>query len=89
MLADYLLFKEPAIPYPLTTSKKPGLTSVKFEYSDDLPEYPATDTYGYSYVVASRGRTQLEMEQLPHDVSALQVTLRWLASSWRMGHELC
>lgn len=60
---------EPVIPIPLTSAKGPGLTTLKIEYNDDLPEYPTSHIDGYSYVVASRGRSQLEMEQLAHDVS--------------------
>ena len=60
---------KPAIPIPLTSAKGPGLTTLKIEYNDDLPEYPTSHIDGYSYVVASRGRSQLEMEQLTHDVS--------------------
>ncbi|ODM21423.1 hypothetical protein SI65_02267 [Aspergillus cristatus] len=60
--------EEPAIPIPLTSAKGPGLTTLKIEYNDDLPEYPTSHFDGYSYVVASRGRSQLEMEQLAHDI---------------------
>lgn len=36
---------------------------------DDLPEYPATHIHGYTYVIASKGRSKTEMEQVVHDVS--------------------
>jgi uncharacterized protein YlzI (FlbEa/FlbD family) len=39
------------------------------EYIDDLPEYPATHINGHTYVVASKGRSKTEIEQVVHDVS--------------------
>jgi hypothetical protein len=63
---------------PLTRAKGSGLTTLKVEYIDDLPEYPATHIHGYTYVIASRGRTQVEMEHLPDDVSTC------LSSTWEL-----
>jgi hypothetical protein len=55
---------------PLTRAKiSSSLTTLKIEYIDDLPEYPATHIHGYTYVVASKGRTQVEMEYLADGVS--------------------
>lgn len=57
------------MPIPLTSAKGPGLTTLKVEYIDDLPEYPATHIHGHTYVVAAGGRSQAEMEQIVHEVS--------------------
>ncbi|BCR91198.1 uncharacterized protein ACHE_70041S [Aspergillus chevalieri] len=56
------------IPVQLTNSKSHSLQTSKIEYIDDLPEYPTSHIHGYSYVVASRGRSQNEMEQLVHEI---------------------
>jgi len=44
-----------------------------------------SDLNGYTYVVASRGRSQVEMEQLVHDVSTLLVLYYWLLSTSRFN----
>ncbi|KAL4788280.1 hypothetical protein BJX76DRAFT_172465 [Aspergillus varians] len=61
--------ENPDIPTPLTQAKNSSLTTLHIEYIDDLPEYPVSHIHGFCYVVAARGRSQLEMEQLAHDVS--------------------
>ncbi|THC87339.1 hypothetical protein EYZ11_013213 [Aspergillus tanneri] len=52
----------------LTNGKRDYLKTLKLEYIDDLPEYPTTHLYGYTYVVAARGRSQEEMQQLVQEV---------------------
>ncbi|BCR90626.1 uncharacterized protein ACHE_60512A [Aspergillus chevalieri] len=60
--------KEPDMLIPLTRAKGSGLTTLNIEYIDDLPEYPTTHIHGYTYVIASKGRTQVEMEHLPDTI---------------------
>lgn len=67
------LVQKPAIPIPLTSAKGPSLTALKFEFNSCLPEYPTSHIDGYAYVVESGGRSQVEMEQLVHDVSTSQL----------------
>ncbi|OJJ78603.1 uncharacterized protein ASPGLDRAFT_1510767, partial [Aspergillus glaucus CBS 516.65] len=69
----------------LTNSKSHSLQTSKIEYIDDLPEYPTSHIHGYSYVVASRGRSQSEMEQLVHEVAlnTLYLLLKYLLIDYR------
>jgi hypothetical protein len=71
---------------PLTRVKgSSGLTTLNIEYIDDLPEYPTTHLHGHTYVVASQGRTQLEMENIPEGVSGYLVLDKWLLSTSRFN----
>ncbi|OJJ83424.1 uncharacterized protein ASPGLDRAFT_399040 [Aspergillus glaucus CBS 516.65] len=55
------------LPVPLTQAKSNNsLTSLHIEYIQDLPEYPVSHIYGYTYVVAVGDRSQEEMEKLVH-----------------------
>lgn len=60
--------EDPEIPIPLTQAKSRPITTLKIEYIDDLPEYPTTHLHGYSYVVATKDRSQEEAEQLAQEV---------------------
>ena len=72
------MLQEHRIPIPLTNAKTSPLTTLHIEYIDDLPEYPTSHIQGYTYVVASRGRSQAEMEQIAHEVSLG----KWLINSY-------
>jgi hypothetical protein len=63
------LAQEDAIPIPLTQAKGKSLTTLHLEYINDLPEYPESHIHGYTYVVSAGTRSQVEMEQMVHDVS--------------------
>ncbi|EYE90014.1 uncharacterized protein EURHEDRAFT_348141 [Aspergillus ruber CBS 135680] len=65
------------LPVPLTQAKgNNSLTSLHIEYIQDLPEYPVSHIYGYTYVVAVGNRSQEEMEKLVHDVQYAK-KLKW------------
>ncbi|OJJ89193.1 uncharacterized protein ASPGLDRAFT_41135, partial [Aspergillus glaucus CBS 516.65] len=65
------------LPVPLTQAKgNNSLTSLHIEYIQDLPEYPVSHIYGYTYVVAVGNRSQEEMEELVHDVQYAK-KLKW------------
>jgi hypothetical protein len=65
----------------LTRAKSSSsLTTLNIKYINDLPEYPITHIYGHTYVVASKGQTQVEMEHLADSVSACQALGNWLLS---------
>jgi len=70
---------------PLTRAKGSGLTTLNIEYIDDLPEYPTTHIHGYAYVIASKGRTQVEMEHLPDTVNTFQVLNNQMLSTSRFN----
>ncbi|KAL2858252.1 hypothetical protein BJX68DRAFT_228223 [Aspergillus pseudodeflectus] len=50
-LSDQLHEGEENILIPLTDASRNPLKVLKLEYSNDLPEYPATDPIGYGYVI--------------------------------------
>ncbi|KAL6229383.1 hypothetical protein BDW75DRAFT_103450 [Aspergillus navahoensis] len=50
-LSDQLHEEEESILIPLTDASRNPLKVLKLEYSNDLPEYPATDPIGYGYII--------------------------------------
>lgn len=74
-------------PYNLRIQKVILFIHQKIEYIDDLPEYPTSHIHGYSYVVASRGRSQSEIEQLVHEIvlSTLYLLFKHLLIDYRFN----
>lgn len=78
------MVQDHAVPIPLTNirgGRGRSLTTLEVEYIDDLPEYPTSHIHGHSYIIASMGRRQSEMEQLVQGVSEAPVLGRQLDST--------
>jgi hypothetical protein len=56
---------------PLTAGTSKPLLTYRIEFVHDLPEYPASDPYGYTYVVPSRGRSSQEIKASFEEVTIL------------------
>ncbi|PGG96109.1 hypothetical protein AJ80_09872 [Polytolypa hystricis UAMH7299] len=53
---------------PLTQALTNPITSCKFEYTEDLIEYPKTHEFGYTYVVHTGTLAAEEVKMLMHDI---------------------
>lgn len=70
------------LPVLLTQAKgNNSLTLLHIEYIQDLPEYPVSHIYGYTYVVAVGNCSQEEMEKLVHNVSNHQPLAKYLLTT--------